>query len=1310
MRTTYHFRVSKGLFALLCSLALLSLSGCPLFFGPPEAEFAASTVNGFVPLTVTFTDLSEAKSSITSRLWDFGDGATSVEANPVHTYDAAGTYTVSLEVQTKFGSDTETKNAYITVAKMIPDINTWPSASNITFGQTLAASTLTGGAASVEGAFAFTMPEMAPSAGTQDFDVMFTPADTANYSSVMGTVSVTVNKVVPEVSEWPAASPITLGEALTASILSGGSASVPGTYVFANPDEQPSSGIYTAPIWFMPGDSVNYEAVPGAVDVTIQSNVGAIWYVTPEGAGSGTSWDDSFGSLQTAVDTVAESGGGEIWVAAGTYTSLTDTVLRMAASAHLYGGFAGTERFRGARDWSANETVIDGQSARRCVQGADDSTLDGFIVQNGAAYGGGGILNSYASPYIGHCTMQNNDSTWDDGGAMLNYHSSATITDCLFQDNVAKSGCGGGIANSEASPIITRCVFTRNRIIEDYNRRYGGGVSCFYGGNATMVECVFEGNSAPYGAGLYVGDSTVVVERCAFQGNLAGQGGAIYSDLGTVHVNNSRFVGNKAETDGGGIYMACLLMPPDEGEDATITLGNCVFADNVAQEQGGAVYNLFAQSVMTNCSFMGNTAGKSGGALLSGRSTQTITNCVFWANSAASSETSEIVHWEDETTPAPQITYSCVQNGYEGTGNIAADPLLIHTGDGHIILLPGSPCIDAGTDEGAPEMDIRGVARPQGAGVDMGVFEWDDSDANNLSDTWELEYFGALGAQAADDPDGDTWSNSEEYAHGTNPMSADTDGDGYSDNEEAGLGWDPTRVSGIRRVNAANDSTIQDGRSWATAFTTVQAAVNDLEEGEVWVAAGTYTSSSPAVITMRPGVSLFGGFAGVEISREERNWESNPAYIDGQTARRCVFGADNTTLDGFTIQNGYTEDYGGGIFYHYASSTVSNCAFINNTALKTGGGIYCTEGEQIINHCVFQDNSSSSGGGVHADNGTLGISDSEFIANTASGKGAGINAEHVSLTVNNSSFTENKDSGTFLHGGGIAAGYSGLLLSDSSFVRNSADFGGGVWLSSCESTVSHCSFSANTATGGGGAYIFAGTTTLFDCAFSANTVEGDGGALYHSANNSTSFMLESCVFDRNNAQENGGAVFIANESALPILNSIFSSNEATYGGAIYCSQSAPAITNCLFVENTADELGDMMCNTASTPILRNCTIARSALRYKGVLFNGNHSTVRVDSCILWANFAIYNAAASVNPSSAIITNSCVWDDGFEGAGNIQLDPLFVNPAGGDYSLLAGSPCIDAGGIEGAPETDLLGVARPQGAGYDMGAYEYVPLR
>jgi PKD repeat protein len=94
-------------------------SGFPEVVG---AGFTADLTSGPISLTVNFTDQSTG--DITSWSWDFGDGATSTEQNPSHTYTDAGTYTVSMAVTGPCGSDTEVKANFITVEqqKAMPGI------------------------------------------------------------------------------------------------------------------------------------------------------------------------------------------------------------------------------------------------------------------------------------------------------------------------------------------------------------------------------------------------------------------------------------------------------------------------------------------------------------------------------------------------------------------------------------------------------------------------------------------------------------------------------------------------------------------------------------------------------------------------------------------------------------------------------------------------------------------------------------------------------------------------------------------------------------------------------------------------------------------------------------------------------------------------------------------------------------------------------------------------------------------------------------------------------------------------------------
>lgn len=86
---------------------------------PPSAAFVADKTAGTPPLTVQFTDQSTG--TIMTWLWDFGDGDQSTAANPAHTYEAPGTYSVTLTITGPTGSDTETKTNYITAA-MAPNV------------------------------------------------------------------------------------------------------------------------------------------------------------------------------------------------------------------------------------------------------------------------------------------------------------------------------------------------------------------------------------------------------------------------------------------------------------------------------------------------------------------------------------------------------------------------------------------------------------------------------------------------------------------------------------------------------------------------------------------------------------------------------------------------------------------------------------------------------------------------------------------------------------------------------------------------------------------------------------------------------------------------------------------------------------------------------------------------------------------------------------------------------------------------------------------------------------------------------------
>jgi hypothetical protein len=119
--------------------------------------------------------------------------------------------------------------------------------------------------------------------------VTFTPTDTTDYNTVTGSASVTVNKATPTVSAWPTASAITYGQTLASSILSGGTASVPGTFTWTTPTTAPAAGMTSESVTFTATDAADYNTVAAFVSVTVNPAVAYTLTVDSAAPASGIS-------------------------------------------------------------------------------------------------------------------------------------------------------------------------------------------------------------------------------------------------------------------------------------------------------------------------------------------------------------------------------------------------------------------------------------------------------------------------------------------------------------------------------------------------------------------------------------------------------------------------------------------------------------------------------------------------------------------------------------------------------------------------------------------------------------------------------------------------------------------------------------------------------------------------------------------------------------------------------------------------------------------------------------------------------------
>jgi len=360
------------------------------------------------------------------------------------------------------------------------------------------------------------------------------------------------------------------------------------------------------------------------------------------------------------------------------------------------------------------------------------ATLENCTFSENSAQSGGGMYNSEDSKTtLTNCSFSGNSAS--KGAGMHNdWLSNLTLTNCIFSGNSA-SDSGGGMYNDRWSMVtLTNCIFSEN-LADD-----GGGMLNFES-SPSMTKCTFSENSADSGGGMFNENSNPTVTNCTFSGNSAEYGGAMYNRESSPILTNCTFTGNSAVGTGwyysygygGGMY----------NEYSSPTLTNCIFSGNSATYDGGGMYNRdISRPILTNCTISGNRGHWAGGVLSIDESRVLLKNCILWANTDYEGFNYQII--------GPAVaTYTVVQGGYTGTGNIDADPCFVAPGHfepncvsgpgyphctydwigGDYHLLPDSPCINAGDPNyvaGANEKDLDGKPRVIGCRIDMGSFEY----------------------------------------------------------------------------------------------------------------------------------------------------------------------------------------------------------------------------------------------------------------------------------------------------------------------------------------------------------------------------------------------------------------------------------------------------------------------------------------------------------------------------------------------------------------------------------------------------------
>lgn len=465
------------------------------------------------------------------------------------------------------------------------------------------------------------------------------------------------------------------------------------------------------------------------------------------------------------------------------------------------------------------------------------------------------------------------------------------------------------------------------------------------------------------------------------------------------------------------------------------------------------------------------------------------------------------------------------------------------------------------------------------------------------------------------------------------------------------------------------------------------------------------------------------------------------------------------------FRNNSANTEGGAIFLANMSGPVllEGCTFQNNASGSTGGAIHVQNGPTQFTNCSFSENSSHEGGGVFLaelpETSPYEFIDSSFVRNVARQSGGGLSGI---ARLRACQFEANAASAS----GGAALLDPDSIAEDSTARENRAGNGGAFWFA-FDGTVSSCVFELNAVGNDGGAIWSDRNVTVSDSRFAENSARRHGGAVLLDDN----LTVSNCRFEANHAGGNGGAVWVYDDCVITqslfdgnhadmsggavgggssINTSVFRSNFAGLEAGACFVDNGSAVRRCAFVTNgTAGDGGALLLHVAAT--VETCLFVGNFAAGAGGAISGDGANCSLTNVTMVANEAsqVGGVFCSV---PLVVTNAVLWNNSddvsgteraqvggafhsishslimglsdYFGAGNLGLDPQFVDAVGADglagtgdedLRLASTSPAIDAGSqayfYSSTGPFDLDG--RPRFVGFggslvaivDLGAYE-----
>lgn len=435
-------------------------------------------------------------------------------------------------------------------------------------------------------------------------------------------------------------------------------------------------------------------------------------------------------------------------------------------------------------------------------------------------------------------------------------------------------------------------------------------------------------------------------------------------------------------------------------------------------------------------------------------------------------------------------------------------------------------------------------------------------------------------------------------------------------------------------------------------------------------------------------------------------------HANGLDRALDIFTGVTAEISGLAVTGG-SATYGGGI-YSTGTLDLRDCRISHNATTFSGGGIASDSGHLNLTNCEISQNNAANGGGLSLWDNVTTISHATIQENAALstdyGDGGGISnlayTANATLTISDSRVISNT---AHNGGGGIAnsvnTGRTATLTLDRVIVNGNAAVVGGDYLRGLGGGI-HNAVLVGASSG-------AGIVTVRDSVISGNTAT-NGGGIGSTPTSATGFvtmqvMVENSVVSHNTAGGSGmmvgnGGGILNLDGSLTVINSTLSGNQALGsgsafsglgGGVLAGSQSLPATTTLV-----------------ATTISENAAV--SGVGGVANVNLGGSTTLQFKNNLIAANVALncFNNSGVMTSLGYNLEseNTC----GFNQATDLPNTAPLLGPSGGvdntfTYPLLSGSPAIDAGACTDHADNPLLadqrGVARPQGDGCDIGAYE-----